>query len=65
MIQLRSSILDVGDSVTALGASHILAPDGRYIISIFLETPFIYVPSPGVPMLFSVLPAFTSSRNLP
>ncbi|KAJ6661409.1 hypothetical protein lerEdw1_015038 [Lerista edwardsae] len=37
VIQLRSSILDVGDSVTALGASHILAPDGSYTIAVGTE----------------------------
>ncbi|XP_066479566.1 elongator complex protein 2 isoform X2 [Tiliqua scincoides] len=36
-IQLCSSILDVGDSVTALGTSHILAPDGSYIIAVGTE----------------------------
>uniref|UniRef100_A0A670IWM5 Elongator complex protein 2 n=1 Tax=Podarcis muralis TaxID=64176 RepID=A0A670IWM5_PODMU len=30
-IQPCSPVLDVGDSVTALSASHVLAPDGRYV----------------------------------
>lgn len=57
-IQLCSSILDVGDSVTALGISHILAPDGRYIIPTSLGKPFVYMPTPSVSiLLFSALHA--------
>ncbi|XP_061444959.1 elongator complex protein 2 isoform X3 [Rhineura floridana] len=36
-IQLCSSVLDIGDSVTALSTSHVLAPDGSYIIAIGTE----------------------------
>ncbi|XP_072854572.2 elongator complex protein 2 isoform X1 [Pogona vitticeps] len=37
VIQLCSSVLDVGDSVTAVSVSHVLAPDRSYIIAIGTE----------------------------
>ncbi|XP_074844007.1 elongator complex protein 2 isoform X2 [Carettochelys insculpta] len=36
-IEPCSSVLDVGDSVTAVSISHVLAPDGSYIIAVGLE----------------------------
>ncbi|XP_053099846.1 elongator complex protein 2 isoform X2 [Hemicordylus capensis] len=43
VIQHCSSILDVGDSVTALSSSHVLAPDGSYIIAVGTESGKIQV----------------------
>lgn len=40
LIQPCSPVLDVGDSVTAISASHILASDGRYVYFVFLRFPY-------------------------
>uniref|UniRef100_A0A672TUY0 Elongator complex protein 2 n=1 Tax=Strigops habroptila TaxID=2489341 RepID=A0A672TUY0_STRHB len=32
-----STVLDAGDSVTAVSSSHVLTPDGRYIVAVGLE----------------------------
>ncbi|XP_053253160.1 elongator complex protein 2 isoform X1 [Podarcis raffonei] len=42
-IQPCSPVLDVGDSVTALSASHVLAPDGSYIVAIGTESGKIHL----------------------
>ncbi|XP_067323656.1 elongator complex protein 2 [Anolis sagrei] len=43
LIHLCSTALDVGDSVTAVSASHVLASDGSYIIAIGTESGKIYL----------------------
>ncbi|XP_029445849.1 elongator complex protein 2 [Rhinatrema bivittatum] len=38
-----SSVLDVGDAVTAISMSHVLSPDGSYIIAVGLESGRIHL----------------------
>ncbi|NWJ04994.1 ELP2 protein, partial [Crypturellus undulatus] len=40
-VQPRSTVLDAGESVTAVSVSHVLTPGGRYIIAIGLESGMI------------------------
>ncbi|NXD16794.1 ELP2 protein, partial [Nothocercus nigrocapillus] len=40
-VQPRSTVLDAGESVTAVSVSRVLTPDGRYLIAIGLESGMI------------------------